>query len=115
MCTLRQLFIGRNTLEVARILADGFVVRFGEHWGTQGEILRGLLPRGRACTWGELDKQINVFCKRFYLKHEEHAEVIQFLDEVRFVIQDLPQRQEYQPSADKADYPSILRHLNIRI
>jgi hypothetical protein len=108
MCTLRQLFIGKNTLELARILADGFVVRFGERWGTQGEVLSCFLPHGRACTWGELDKHINVFCKRFYLKHEEYAEAIQFLDEVRFVIQDLPQRQEYTPLEDKADYPSPL-------
>ena len=107
--SLRQLFIGKNTLEVARILADVFVSRFGECWGNREDILKALLPKGRASTWSELDKQINVFGKKLYGKHNEPAEEnspeIGLLDEVRFILQDLPQRQDYKLPEGKEEYP----------
>jgi hypothetical protein len=102
---LYKLFIGKNTLELARTLADTFVACFGEHWGTKEDVLKCLLPKGRASTWGDLDRHINSFCKQFY-KHEQNAEVIRFLDNVRFVIQDLPQRQDYKLPESKEEYNS---------
>jgi len=100
---LQQFFDGKNTLETARILANVFVASFGERWGTQRDILQSLLPKGRAGTWGELDRNINSFAKRFY---EQDEEKIRLLDEVRFAIQNLPQRQDYKPIAGKENYPS---------
>jgi hypothetical protein len=47
-----QYFLGKNTLETARILAEMFAIRFGVSFGTREEILRHLLPKGRAGTWG---------------------------------------------------------------
>lgn len=104
--TLRKLFAGKNTLELARILADVFVARFGEHRGGKGEILKCLLPKGRAGSWSDLDRHITSFCKQFHLDHERHTEIIQFLDELRFVIEALPQRQDYKPPEDKEEYPT---------
>jgi hypothetical protein len=101
---IHELFSGKNTLETARILADVFVTRFGEHWGTKEDILKHLLPKGRANTWANLDKHINIFCKQFYPNHEEHTEKIKFLDEARFIIQNLPQKQDYKPTENKQDY-----------
>jgi hypothetical protein len=47
---LRQ-FQGKNTLEIARLFAFEFVSRFGDEYGTQEEIIRKLLPAGRAATY----------------------------------------------------------------
>jgi hypothetical protein len=101
---LSQRFRGKNTLEVARTLADVFVACFGERWGTKGEILKRLLPRGRANTWGDLDRHINSFCKQFYLEQEQNTERILLLDNARFVIQNLPQRQDYKPYDGREEY-----------
>jgi hypothetical protein len=123
---LFNLFLGKNTLETARILVDVFVGRFGECWGTREDILKSLLPKGRASTWGDLDKRINVFAKRFYQanmekdkeqgeewndeqndkRNDELSEKIKFLDEIRFVLQDLPRRQDYKLPEGKEEYPT---------
>lgn len=101
---LHQLLEGKNTLEAARTLADVFVLCFGERWGAQGDILKSLLPKGRAGTWGELDRQLTHFCKQFY--HEQDEEKVKLLDDVRFVIENLPQRQDYKPVEGKEEYPT---------
>lgn len=67
-----------------------------------------LLPGGRANTWSDLDRHINHFCRQFYPNHKENAERILLLDEVRFVIQNLPQRQDYKPNDGKEKYSTPL-------
>lgn len=110
--TLHQFFIGKNTLETARILAEMFTARFGKQWGTREDILLSLLPGGRANTWGDLDKRITIFAKKFYERdkgrNEEHSEQIVFLDKIRFTLQGLPQRQDYSLPEGKEDYPTPL-------
>jgi hypothetical protein len=106
---LYSLLSGKNTLEASHILADVFVACFGERWGARGEILKLLLPRGRANTWSDLDRHINSFCKQFYLSNkqnvqEQNSKAIQFLDNVRFVIESLPQRHDYKPDNGKEEY-----------
>jgi hypothetical protein len=103
--SLHKLFAGKNTLEAARVLADIFVTRFGQAWGVRGEILKRLLPKGRASSWAELDRHLSSFCRQFY-GYEENAEKIEFLDKARFVIQSLPQRQDYKLDENKEEYPT---------
>ncbi len=101
-----SIFDGKNTLEVARIIAEIFTLQFGCQGGTKDEILKTLLPKGRANTWSNLDKHINLFCKQFYQKYEQNAKEIQFLDNVRYILEDLPQRQKYRLPESKEEYPT---------
>jgi hypothetical protein len=101
---LYEIFNGKNTLESARILAETFVARFGDRWGTKGDILKQLLPKGRASTWSDLDRHIHLFCRQFYADNKEHSEKIEFFDQARFAIQDLPQRQDYKLFDGKEEY-----------
>ena len=101
---LSQIITGKNTLEVAHIFAEIFVNHFGENWGTKGDIIKHLLPKGRISAWNNLDKHLNLFCKQFYHDYELHNDKIQFIDEIRFAIQDLPQRQKYKLPEAKEEY-----------
>jgi hypothetical protein len=105
---LYSLFNGKNTLEVAYTLADTFVACFGEAWGARGDVLQRLLPKGRAGTWGDLDRHINNFCRQFYENPIQNAGRILLLDNARFVIEALPQRQDYKLYGDKEEYQTPL-------
>jgi hypothetical protein len=109
---LLEIFVGKNTLESARILAETFVARFGDRWGTREDILKHLLPKGRANTWSDLDRHIHLFCRQFYVAYKEHSEKIEFFDQARFVIQDLPQKQDYKLFDGKEEYatPQDIAH-----
>lgn len=101
---LSQTFNGKNTLEVAHIFAQIFTHHFSENWGTTEEITQHLQPKGKISTWSNLDKYINVFCKQFYQDYELHNDKIQLIDEIRFTIQDLPQRLKYKLPDTKEEY-----------
>lgn len=101
---LPQIFSGKNSLEAAHIFADIFTDNFNDKWGVKEEILKQLLPHGRITSWSNLDKYINLFCKQFYEDYEQHNDKIQLIDEIRFIIQDLPQRQKYQLPEHKEEY-----------
>jgi hypothetical protein len=99
-------FQGKNTLEIARILALEFVSRYGEECGTQEQIINYLLPAGRAATYANLDRNINMFCEQFYFERDQHADKIEFLDQARFALQALPQKLDYKLPENKTDYPT---------
>jgi hypothetical protein len=101
---LFKQFQCKNTLEIARILALEFVNLFGNECGTQEQITNRLLPAGRAATYANLDRNINVFCKQFYSERDQHADKIEFLDQARFALQALPQKQDYKLPEHKSDY-----------
>jgi hypothetical protein len=103
---LEERLLAKNTLQVARTLAREFVKLFGEKWGNVAEVGKKLLPTGKADTWGNLDRNITVFCKQFYLTFEEDNEKIKFFDNVRFMLEALPQRQDYKLLEEKKEYKS---------
>ncbi|MDR1397680.1 MAG: hypothetical protein LBJ14_08115, partial [Desulfarculales bacterium] len=99
-----QDLAGKNTMQVAHFLAEEFVNRFGEDWGTKTEVAKKLLPRGRASSWGTLDRNITTFCKQFYTTWQTDTDKVKFFDEVRFVLEALPQKLDYKPVEHKAEY-----------
>lgn len=114
---LRQTLIGKNTLESARILANEFVKRFGSEYGSVSSLMDALLPKGRACSWSMLDRNISIFCKQFYAWQnnkdseesndwERDREKLEFLDKVRFLLGELPHKRDYKLNPDKAIFLS---------
>lgn len=99
--------IGKNAIEAARILAEEFIKLFGEEWGTVAEVVKQLLPRGKACSWGMLDRHINLFCKQFYENWETEQDKVAFFDEARFALESLPMKQDYKLPSEKEEYSSI--------
>ena len=91
---------GKNTIETARIISKIFVNLFGVEWGTEKELTKILLPRGKANSWAVLDKNLTLLAKQFYPTWEEDEEKISFLDEVRFTITSLPMKLDYKQAPD---------------
>ena len=87
---------GKNTLELAHLLAQEFTGSFGEGWGTKEEIIGTLVPRGKAPSWTMLDRNINVFCRQFYETREENEDKINFFDRIRFELYELPMKLKYK-------------------
>ena len=101
-----DLLSGKNTIEAAHILSEAFVNRFGMEHGSGAEIVRKLLPKGKASSWSMLDRNINLFCRQFYDAWEEGEDKVDFWDHARFALNSLPMRQDYKLSPDKERYPS---------
>ncbi|MDL2268600.1 hypothetical protein LJC71_11500 [Desulfosarcina sp. OttesenSCG-928-A07] len=100
---LREQLQGKNTIEAALFLSLEFVCRFGENWGIVSDLATHLLPKGRANSWAMLDRNINLFCKRFYGTWEQDEDKISFWDEVRFVLQTLPMKRDYKIDSEKQE------------
>ena len=119
---LRERLFGKNTLQAGKILAEEFVRRFGEKDGTAEEVVKELLPAGRATRWEDLDRNITLFCKRFYatwdvfatgedgteqrvgeITRNDDAQV-EFFDRVRYVLYSLPRQRDYKLPEQKAEY-----------
>jgi len=119
---LRERLLGKNTLQAGKILAEEFVKRFGEKDGTAEEVAKKLLPSGRATRWEDLDRNITLFCKRFYgtwdvfatgedgteqrigeITRNDDAQV-EFFDKVRYVLYSLPRQRDYKLPEQKAEY-----------
>lgn len=119
---LRERLLGKNTLQAGKILAEEFVRRFGENDGTAEEVAKSLLPAGRATTWGDLDRNITLFCKRFYAQWEIAVQIddgeervlgeisrnddeqVEFFDRVRYVLDSLPRQKDYKLPEHRAEY-----------
>lgn len=119
---LRERLLGKNTLQAGKILAEEFVRRFGEQDGTVADVAKKLLPSARATTWEDLDRNITLFCKRFYavwdvlatgedgteqrvgeIRRNDDAQV-EFFDRVRYVLYSLPRQKDYKLPEQKAGY-----------
>lgn len=119
---LRERLLGKNTIQAAKILAEEFVKRFGEDDGTAEDVAKKLLSAGRATTWENLDRNITLFCKRFYgtwdvfatgedgteqrigeITRNDDAQV-EFFDRVRYVLYSLPRQRDYKLPEQKAEY-----------
>ena len=87
---------GKNTLELAHMLAQEFTDSFGEEWGTKEEIVGKLVPKGKAPSWTMLDRNMNVFCRQFYETREENEDKINFFDRIRFQLYELPMKLNYK-------------------
>lgn len=94
----------KNTIEVARLITHEFITLYGEEWGSYDEIMSRLLPKGRACSWNTLDRNINIFCKQFYNSWEKDSDKIEFFDELRFFLVSLPQRKDYKIDETKEQF-----------
>ncbi|MDL2267899.1 hypothetical protein LJC46_07955 [Desulfovibrio sp. OttesenSCG-928-G15] len=119
---LRGRLLGKNTLQAGRIIAEEFVNRFGEASGSVEEVVKRLLPAGRATRWEDLDLNINLFCKQYYAEWELVAQLpdgteqvlgksqrygdeeVEFFDRVRFVLYSLPRQKDYKLPEHKAEY-----------
>lgn len=119
---LRQRLLGKNTLQAAKILAKEFVKRFGEKDGTEDKVAQALLPASRATSWEDLDRNITLFCKRFYAEWDVFVtsedgteqkigeiqrnddEQVEFFDRVRYVLYSLPRQKDYKLPDKKAEY-----------
>jgi len=101
---VRQRVLGKNTIQIAGIFAREFVKRFGETWGSASEVAKALLPAGRASTYDELHRNINMFCKQFYPTWQTDTDKVAFFDNMRFILDSLPMRMDYKPSEKKAIY-----------
>ena len=103
---LFQQLQGKNTIEAVMILVHEFINRFGTRTLTASDLMSQLLPRGKACSWAMLDRNINLFCKQFYDTWEEDQDKLAFFDEVRFLIDSMPKKQDYKLPDNKLEYPS---------
>ena len=83
-----------------------FTERFGLTWGMGANVMKKLLPEGKASSWGMLDQNINHFCKQFYESWQEHQDKIDFFDNARFILKTLPMRQDYKLPENKQEYPT---------
>jgi len=100
---LPSLLTGKNTIETARIISNALVRRFGEEDGSEVIITHKLIPKGKAPTWASLDRNINLLCKPFYESYEQNEDKIAFIDEIRFILQNLPMRRDYKLPPDKPE------------
>ncbi|MDL2266696.1 hypothetical protein LJC46_01745 [Desulfovibrio sp. OttesenSCG-928-G15] len=103
----------KNTLEASRIIAEAFVSHFGNEWGTEKDIIKLLIPKGKASSWAALDRHLSHFAKQFYDSYPSsqesnpaHEEIINFIDTIRFSLKDLPQRLDYKLPDHKKEYTS---------
>jgi len=101
---MQNLLKGKNTIEAAHIISQAFIEKFGSKYGRGQEIASKLILRGKSPTWASLDRNINVFCRQFYEDYEQHEDKINFFDEIRFIIQNLPQRQDYKLPPEKLEF-----------
>lgn len=99
---LERLF-GKNTRQVARIIAEEFVAKFGEVSGTVDSLTKRLSPPGRAGTWAELEERMSKVCWvdncAWSTRHLEQPEVPEeelFFLRVMDVIGALPKRRDYK-------------------
>ena len=83
-----------------------FEKRFGTATITSTDLTKTLLPQGKANTWYMLDRNINLFCKQFYDTWDEDQDKVAFFDEIRFLIDSLPKKQDYKLPESRGEYPS---------
>ena len=102
--SMQKLLTGKNTIEAAHIISQAFISIFGTKYGTSQEIVSKLILRGKSPTWASLDRNLNLFCRQFYESWEENEDKINFFDELRFIIQNLPQRQDYKIPPEKLEF-----------
>ena len=101
---MQKLLKGKNTIEAAHAISQVFIEKFGTKYDIAQEILSKLILRGKSPTWASLDRNLNLFCRQFYEDYEQHEDKINFFDEIRFIIQNLPQRQDYKFSDHKLEF-----------
>lgn len=101
---MQNLLKGKNTIEAAHAISQAFISIFGTKYGTSQKITSKLILRGKSPTWASLDRSLNLFCRQFYESWEENKDKINFFDEIRFIIQNLPQRQDYKLPPQKIEF-----------
>lgn len=99
---LYEWLLGKNTPQAARIVANEYIDRFGETEGTIKRVIQALIPKGRANSWEDLDLNITLFCKQFNVVNcfDKYRHLI-FFDNIRFLLNELPQRKDYKPDKEK--------------